>query len=272
MRKSFKIIMALMITTMLTGCGIKFGVESRNNNWFKQSFSDNEESESNVSSSRNVSISESIEEITKLDISIDVSNVDIKYYDGDNLEVSGVLSKYSRGINTEKNSNKFIIKEDSKQNTNYDNSGELEIKIPRSFNGDLEFSFGVAECEINDLELNNLVINGGVGSLSLDEISFNELDLKSGVGEVSLKTEKKTGNIKIKGGVGETNISLGDINGDLKFEGGMGSATIKVPTDAPININSEAGLGEVNIKAKTSNEGKFNFDLTVGMGEIEVIN
>lgn len=276
MRKSFKVIMALTITTMLTGCGIKFGVESRNNNWFKQSFSNNKDSESNDSSysSSNVNISESIEGITKLDITIDVSNVDIEYYDGDNLEISGVLSKYSRGINTEKSFNKLIINEDSKQNINInaDNSSELEIKIPRSFNGDLEFSFGVAECEIHDLELNNIVINGGVGSLSLEEVSFNKLDLKSGVGEVSLETEKKTGDITIEGGIGEIYVSLGDINGNLKLKGGLGSATIKVPTDAPINITSDAGLGEVNIKAKTSNEAKFNFDLSVGMGAIEVTN
>lgn len=276
MRKFFKIIMALTITTMLTGCGIKFGVESRNNNWFKQSFSNNEDSESNDSSysSSNVNISESIEGIKNLDISIDVSNVDIEYYDGDNLEISGVLSKYSRGINTEKTSNKFIIKESSKKNANInsDNASKLKIKIPRGFNGDLEFDFGVSECEVHDLELNNLVINSGVGSLSLKEVSFNKLDLESGVGEVSLETEKKTGDIKIEGGVGEIYVSLGDINGNLELEGGLGSATIKIPTDAPINITSDAGLGGVNIKAKTSNEAKFNFDLSVGLGSIDVTN
>jgi hypothetical protein len=274
MRKSFKVIMALTITTILTGCGIKFGGESRNNNWFKQSFTNNEDSESNDSSysSSNVNILESIEEITSLDINIDVSNVDIEYYDGDNLEISGVLSKYSRGINTEKSSNKFIIKEDSKQNINYDNSGELVIKLPRSFNGDLEFSFGVGECEVHDLELNNLVINGGVGSLSLDEVSFNELVLKSGMGEVVLETEKKTGDITIEGGMGEINIALGEINGNLKLDGGMGSTTIKVPVNAPININSDSGFGETKISAKTASETKYNFDITVGMGEIEVTN
>lgn len=273
MGKFLKIIMALTITTMLTGCGIKFGVESRDNNWFKESLSNNESNDSSYSSS-NINISESLEGITNLDITIDVSNVDINYYDGDNLEISGVLSKYSRGVNTEKTSNRFIIKESSKKNANInsDNSSNIEIRIPRDFNGDLEFNFGLAECKIHDLELNNILIKSGVGSLSLKEVSFNKLDLESGVGEVSLETEKKTGDIKIEGGVGEIYVSLGDINGNLELEGGLGSATIKVPTDAPINITSDAGLGGVNIKAKTSNEAKFNFDLSVGMGAIEVTN
>lgn len=271
MKKSFKIIMALTLTaSIFTGCGIKFGVESRNNNWFKKSFNNSQED----SSSKNVNISESIEGITKLDIRIDVSNVDIKYYDGTNLEISGRLSKYSKGVNVERKSNKFIIKEEYNQNKNInvDNSSDLQINIPRSFNGDLEIDFGVGECEVEDLEVNNISITTGVGELSLDEISFNKLDLESGVGEVSLETKKKTGDIKIEGGVGEIYVSLGDINGNLKLEGGLGSATIKVPVDAPINITSDSGLGSANINAKTSNEAKFNFDIKMGIGEVEITN
>lgn len=276
MKKTFKVIMALTLTTMLSGCGIKFGVESRNNNWGTSIFNNDHDNDSNDSSysSENVNISESIEGITNLDISIDVSNVEIYYYDGDNLEISGVLSKYSKGVNTEKSSNKFIIKEESKKNGNInaDKSSELEIKIPRSFNGDLELNLGVSECEVDDLELNNIVINSGVGSLSLEELSFNKLELKSGVGEVSLETKRKTGDISIEGGVGELYVSLGDINGNLKLNGGLGNATIKIPIDAPINITSNSGLGGVDINAKTSKEAKFNFDVSVGIGEIEVTN
>ena len=271
MKKILKIIMALTLTTtMITGCGVKFGIESRSNNWFKKSFNNSQEE----SSSKNVNISESIEGITNLDISIDVSNVDIKYYDGDNLEISGVLSRYSKGINVEKSSSKFIIKEESNhnKNINIDNSSDLEINIPRSFNGDLEINFGVGEYEVDDLEVNNVSIKTGVGSLSLEEISFNKLELESGVGEVSLETKKKTGDITIEGGVGEIYVSLEDINGNLKLNGGLGSATIKIPTDAPININSDAGLGSTNISAKTSNEAKYKFDVKVGIGEVKITN
>ncbi|MBD7915605.1 DUF4097 family beta strand repeat protein [Clostridium sp. Sa3CUN1] len=272
MRRFLEVILALTITIMLTGCGIKFGVESRKNEWFESS-SNNKSNDTNYSSS-NIDISESIDGITKLDISIDASNIDINYYDGDNLEISGVLSKYSKGVKTEKSSNKFIIKEEVKKSGNIasDAASKIEIRIPRVFKGNLEIDFGFAECKIHDLELNDIVINGGVGSLSLDEISFNKLDLESGVGEVSLETKKKTGNIKIEGGVGETNISLGDINGDLEFQGGMGSATIKVPENAPIDINTDSGIGNVKIRAKTSNEEKYKFDIEVGIGSVEITN
>ena len=274
MKKSFKIIMVLTLSIMLTGCGIKFGSGSRDNKSNFFNINNDDTDNNNDISIKNVDISEALEGINKLDISIGVSNVNINYYDGDTLKVSGNLSKHSKGISTEKKSNKFVVIEESNKsnNTSLDNSSKLTISIPRSFNGDLEFSFGVGKCVINELELDNLSIDGGVGELTLKDIAFNKLDLESGVGAVNLSTDKKTGEISIEGGVGETNISLGDINGDLTFEGGMGSTTIKVPENAPIDINTGSGIGNVKITAKTANEAKYKFDIEVGIGSVEITN
>ncbi|MFU7516983.1 DUF4097 family beta strand repeat-containing protein [Clostridium sp. HCS.1] len=269
MKKYIGITVAIALTTLLAGCGVKFGIESRNNWWNDRATTDD-----STNSGENIIISEVITDINKLDIKIDVSNVKINYYDGSDIEISGKLSKYSRGVKTEKKSDTLIIIEESKNNKNLmaDSSSNLVIDIPRNFNGDFEFAFGVGECEINDLELSNIKISSGVGELTLHEISFDKIELKSGVGETTLETSKKTGEINIEGGIGETNVSLGDINGDLRFEGGMGSATIKVPVNAPINITSKAGLGEAKITAKTSNEEKYTFDVSVGLGDIKITN
>ncbi|MCF0148819.1 MAG: DUF4097 family beta strand repeat protein [Clostridium sp.] len=266
MKKYINITIAIALTALLSGCGIRFGVESRNNSGITENDSSN--------SGESISISETITDINKLDIKIDVSNIKINYYDGENVNISGKLSKYSKGLRTEKKSNSLIIIEESKNSKNLkaDYSSDLVIDIPRKFNGDFEFAFGVGEGEINDLELNNMKISSGVGELILKEISFDKLELKSGVGETTLESSKKTGEISIEGGIGETNVSLGNINGNLKFDGGMGSATIKVPVNAPINITSEAGLGDVKITAKTSNEGKYTFDVSVGLGDIKITN
>ncbi|MBE6054385.1 MAG: DUF4097 domain-containing protein [Clostridium sartagoforme] len=265
MKKIINILLAVTLTTLLGGCGIRFGVESRRNGW---------NTGNSAGSHEKVDISEKMNEINKLDISISVSNVDINYYDGEDINISGELSKYSKGIKTERKSNKLIIIEESEESIKAmdDSASHIAIDIPRSFNGDFDLYFGVGECEINDLVLNNVDIENGVGELALNEISFNDLKLESGVGETTLETSKKTGNIDIKGGVGETNVSLGDINGNLKYEGGVGSATIKVPENAPINITSSAGLGNAKIKAKTSGEAKYTFDLELGIGDVKVTN
>lgn len=276
MKKFLKIIVAITIPVILTGCGVKFGVENRDNEWsFFNINSENEENEQESNAIQNVDITEEINGINNIDISIDVSNIDIDYCDGNDIKINGELSKYSKGINTEKESSKLSIVEKyekNRMNVSKDSSSHLIISIPKNFNGDLEFNFGVGECNINGLEVDNLVIKNGVGELKLKDISFNKLDLESGVGSVTLETEKKTGEINIEGGIGETNVSLGDINGDLTFEGGMGSATIKVPVDAPIDIDYTSGIGKVKVNAKTSNDTKYKFDIEVGIGEVEVTN
>ena len=265
MKKIINVILAVTLTTLLSGCGIRFGIESRNNNDNIEDFN---------YTSEEVNILESIDGVTNLDISIDVSNTKINYYDGEDIEISGRLSKYSKGVKVEKDSNKINIIEESKRKSNLssDYGSNLLINIPRNFNGDIKLSFGVGEFEVNDLELNTLNVNSGVGELTLNEISFNKLDLESGVGSTTVKTSKKTGEINVKGGIGETNISLEDINGNLTFDGGMGSASIKVPVDAPININTNAGLGEARVNAKTSSDAKYTFDINVGIGEVKVTN
>ena len=264
MKRIVNVILALTITTLLSGCGIKFGISDRNEN-------SNTEYSSGVS--QEVNINESMNEISKLDISIGTSNVKVNYYDGVDINISGRLSKYSKGIKTERNSDILLIIEESKKtNINGDNLSNLVINIPKSFSGDFDFSFGVGEANISNLELKEVNISSGVGEMNLKDLSFNKLSLESGVGTTNLITSKKTGEINIDGGVGETNITLEDIGGNLTFEGGVGSAVIKVPVNAPINIKSKSGLGEAEISAKTSNDAKYTFDVKVGLGDIEVTN
>ncbi|MDU5109002.1 MAG: DUF4097 family beta strand repeat-containing protein [Clostridium sp.] len=267
MKNILKIIMALSLATMLTSCGISFGVDSRrSSNWSSGSSSNSAREE--------VNLSEDISDVNKITMRIDVSDLNVMYHDGSNVEITGKLSSYSKGVDINKSGSTFEIVEETKKSTNLgsNNYSELLIKIPRSFNGDLKLDFGVGSFNVKDLVLNNVEVDSGVGEVSLEEISFNSLDIESGVGSVSLVTKKKTGDIYISGGVGEVNVELGDINGNLKFDGGVGSADIKVPVDAPIRINTKSGLGEANISAKTSNEGKYSFDLGVGLGEVTVRN
>lgn len=267
MKNVLKIIMALSLATMLTSCGISFGVEGRrSSNWPSGSSSNSTREE--------VNLSEDISDVNKITMKIDVSDLNVIYHDGSNVEITGELSSYSRGIELNKSGSTFEIVEEVKKSANFGRNdySNLLIKIPRSFNGDLKLDCGVGSFNVSDLVLNNIEVESGVGDVSLDEISFNSLDLESGVGSVSLITKEKTGDIYISGDVGEVNVELGNINGDLKFEGGVGSADFKVPVDAPISINSKSGLGDANIKAKTSNEGKYTFDLEVGLGSVTVRN
>ena len=103
-------------------------------------------------------------------------------------------------------------------------------------------------------------------------IQFNKLYLESGVGDVELETKERTGDIDIKGGVGSVDVSLGDVNGNLTFQGGVGDTNISIPSNSPVSIKTDSGLGNANISAKTSGENKYIFDISIGIGEINITN
>ena len=161
MKKIINVVLAVTLTTLLGGCGVRFGIDSRRNSW---------SSNNSTGTYEKVDISEDMNEINKLDISISVSNVKINYYDGSDIKISGSLSKYSKGIKTERKSDKLIIKEESEKTIKVmdDSKSNLIIDVPKSFNGDLDLDLGVGEYEINDLVLNNIDIENGVGDLTLN--------------------------------------------------------------------------------------------------------
>lgn len=265
MKKLFKIFLALSLSVMLAGCSVKFGIESRNG--------DNDSDSTNYSG-ESINKVESIEGINKLNIEIEVSNVKIMYYEGKDIEVSGTLGKLSKGVTIDKSSNELTINEKSKKSNSIkrDSASDLNIKIPNSYNGNVDLEFGVGEYEVRDLKVDNINISSGVGQLFIKDISFNKLDLESGVGDIELETKEKTGEINIKGGVGSVDVSLGDVNGDLTFEGGIGDTNISIPSNSPVRIKTDSGLGRANISAKTSGENKYIFDISMGVGEINITN
>ncbi|GAA0084213.1 hypothetical protein UT300007_06520 [Clostridium sp. CTA-7] len=259
MKKVVKILLALSLSTILAGCSIKFGVESRKSSNY---------------AGKSINQIESIEGINNLNINIDVSNVDIRYYEGKDIEISGVLGNLSKGITVDRNSSELDINERSNRSVSIkkDTTSNLKINIPNSYNGNIKLTLGVGEYKVNDVKADNMKVETGVGKLSMSNISFNRLDLESGVGEVDIDTKEKTGEIIIDAGVGDINIKLGNINGNLTFDGGMGSTRISIPPDSPVNIKTSSGLGESNVTAKTSGENKYIFDVSMGIGELNITN
>ncbi|MDI9219032.1 DUF4097 family beta strand repeat-containing protein [Clostridium tertium] len=265
MKKLFKIFLVLSLSVVLVGCSVKFGIESRNNDNYTDSTNYSGESINKV---------ESIEGINKINIKIEVSSVKVMYYEGKDIEVSGTLGKLSKGITIDKSSDELTINEKSKKRNsiNRDSTSDLKIKIPNSYNGNIDLEFGVGEYEVRDLKVDNINISSGVGQLLIKDISFNKLDLESGVGDVELETKEMTGDINIEGGVGSIEVSLGNVNGNLIFEGGVGNTNIRIPSDSPVSIRTDSGLGKANINAKTSGENKYVFDISMGIGEINITN
>lgn len=258
MKKGLIFLISSVICISLVGCNVKFGIEDRNKSEY---------------AGESIQQSESIEGVNKINIDMEVSEVNVVYYDGNSVQVEGTLGNSSRGLNINKNQDEITINEDVNKSTMLINNvgSKFDIKIPNSYNGDFDFMFGVGDCTIKGIKGNNIKIKAGVGRLVIKDIGFNNLTLNSGVGDTDLDTIEKTGNIDVKGGVGDIDIKLGEVSGNLKYNGGMGDTTIIIPVDSPVKINSTSGLGDCKVTAKTSGDD-YTFDVKLGVGSLKISN
>lgn len=225
-----------------------------------------------------------IEDASNINIDVSVANITIKVYDGNEVKVTGKLSENSTDIDLNRNSNTIELKENgTKKNINLLNMtndkdqkdiSTLDILIPSKLNGNFQIKQDVGTSDISGLNVKNLDIAGGTGDIKYENIVFDKLKLEAGAAKAYFKLNKKCGDITIEGGVGETNIDMEEVGGNLTYKGGVGKLDIKLPENSPVKFekNNGAGLGGCNINAKTSDEGKYIFDLKVGVGSINIHN
>ncbi|MDU4889756.1 MAG: DUF4097 family beta strand repeat-containing protein [Clostridium sp.] len=286
-KKMLLSISALTIsTTLLAGCGIRFGIESRENkrniidsfidNVTNNDFDSNPNNSSSAIYNEDLHQSISTENVNKIDISILASEVTIKAIGGNEvtLDCTG-SSNIVKETTYNKNNNTIYIQEKGSKSFNYTGinnsvSRKVIIGIPSSFEGDAIISCGAGEIIINDAIFKALDIKGGAGELTLSNIVFENLSLEQGIGETSINLNKKCGDMYISGGMGEFTLNLSEVGGNLTYSGGIGEATIDLPENAPVKLLTKAGLGETNISATTSGENTYTFDLSVGIGSLTV--
>lgn len=262
MKKIITIALLVLAMVTLSGCGLKFGMEDRKNNGKGET---------------NINKTISIEGINNIDISVGALEATISSYNGDEVKIVGSLGEYVDDLEVNTSGNTISIKDkifySSFIGVNFgDNTHSLDIMIPEKYMGDLKYAYGASSTKITDIKVDKLKIEGGAGELIADNIVFNNLDLNAGVGSTKLYLKEKCGDINAKGGVGEVYIDMREVGGNLIYDGGVGSAEIRIPVDSPVRINTKSGLGQSNIRARTSNEGTYTFDLNVGIGEIKVDN
>lgn len=261
MKKIIMLALTILVILSLWGCSIRFGVNKR-------------------SFGNTVDINEKIiyEGEEKIDINIKYGDITLSTYEGNEIIITGFTNRGEDIIKLSKSGNSINIKDDSKDNfdlfSNNDLSDKMtiDIKVPSTFNGDIDLEYGAGEANIIGIKCNKLNIEGGAGKLNLEDIVFNELVFSAGVGQSNIKLTEKCGDIKIKGGVGEINITMNKVGGNLTFDGGVGSAKIRIPEDAPVYFNTSSGIGTAKITAKTSGKNTYKFELNIGVGEIKIYN
>ncbi|WP_195988617.1 DUF4097 family beta strand repeat-containing protein [Clostridium sp. D53t1_180928_C8] len=266
MKKIMTLALSLILVLSLSACSVRLEVRNKNNSKSNKTY---EVTDIN----KNVKL----ENENKIDISIGFGKINIVGYDGNEVIVTGKTNLNVDKININKEGKSIEISDgndisniDLFKSNNID--VELMIKVPNNYSGDIYLSYGAAEVELSNINCNNLNIDGGAGELKINDIFFNKLDFNAGVGESEINLLRKCGEIDIDGGVGEIDISIEEVGGNLTYEGGVGSAKIKIPENAPVYFNTDSGIGETNINAITSSERTYEFNLSLGIGEIKIYN
>lgn len=265
MKKIMTLILSLILVVSLTACSLRVEVRDKKNN-----------NNSVIKDVMEISNSISVENENEIDIEIKYGEIKIVGYDGNEVFLSVKSNLANDNITLNKDDDAIEIKDKGDESINlFGNNNvkrEVLIKIPYSFNGNIDFEYGAGETEISDIMCDNMEIEGGAGSLKINDILFNKLYFSAGVGESDIKLLRKCGEINIKGGVGEVKVSLEEVGGDLTYDGGIGSAQIQIPENSPVYFNTSSGIGETNINAVTSSEKTYEFNVTVGIGEIKIYN
>lgn len=256
-----------ILTISLIGCGINSKLKSTISN----------DKSNDLSNNRSIDKKIVLDDASDINIDVCAAEVSIKSYDGEEVKITGRLSKNSEGIDINKNSNVIGIVEKGYKimgsiiNTE-NNISKFDILVPSKFKGNLIFNQGAGTSVIEGIKVKNIDITGGAGELKCENIKFDKLNLNSGVGKVDLNLNEKCGDIIINGGVGEVNIKMAEVGGDLIYEGGVGSSDITIPENSPVRFITQKGIGECKIDAKTSGKGTYTLDLKVGVGSISVHN
>lgn len=264
-RKCILVAIAILSLSMLIGgCSIRVGKIFRTNNNIE---------EEKLFKGKGLNESINIDGIKRIDVEIYYGDIDIKPYDGNEIKVN--INCDAEDTRFEKIGNDIkILDEDLNFNLDFgilersDKKRNVLIEVPRSFKGDLEFKCGAGVVNIENLKLERFNIEGGAGKLNIRDISFKDLDLKQGVGEITLNLGEKSGNIDIEGGVGSTKLYMNEVGGDIKIDGGVGECIVDIPKNSPVKINTESGLGNVQVKESVSEEDKYKLEIKSGIGSI----
>lgn len=265
-----KIVSILLVTGVLfsfTGCSVRFEVDHKNNSSYMEEVA-----------SINKSVPYNNE--GKIDIEINYGDINIIGYDGNEVVVTGTGNGGDKNMTVKSDGEKITIKDTSNGsisinlfgNNGVNNGTKVDIKIPYSFAGDLDFSYGAGDTYINDVKCKTLKVEGGAATLDIENIVFEKLDLTAGVGETNIILKEKCGDINISGGVGDITVDLAEVGGNLTFEGGVGDAKIRIPENSPVYFDSDAGVGTTKLTAKTSGENLYKFKLSLGVGDVKVFN
>lgn len=258
MKKIISIFTIIIVAVTLVSCDVKFGVKEVNESYEKE-----------------INEVVSLNDIDTIKIKVEIGEINIDTYDGEELKITGSLGKRSDKYSIYNKSGiiEFEAKSKSKLTlSNSDDTTKISVLVPNSYKSDFKIETGAGAADISNISAKKLEVDAGAGDIVIQNIKFDNLEYDAGVGSTKIRLNEAVGDIDISGGVGDILVELSEVGGDLTCDAGVGSTKIKIPENAPVKFNKQSGIGDCDINVTTSGEDKYTFKLSVGVGEIEVYN
>lgn len=187
-------------------------------------------------------ISEGVTEVSKLEIDLAYTNLNIKI--GDIFKVETNNSK----ITFEQNNGSVKIKEKKQNWLNNNNiTSNLIIYIPEDM-----------------VQIDETNIETGAGKINIEKLNTKSLYLELGAGDVYLENIMAAEKCKIDGGIGKTELQSCKIK-NLKADLGVGEFKFTGILTGKNEIDS--GVGAINIKLMDSKDN-YKIEVSKGIGNI----
>lgn len=218
-----------------------------------------------------VDVTQEFEELSKLDLEINSSNLIIKT-EGDKFKVE--TSQILESTHIENKNGTLKIKDTKK--LAFSKDSKIVIYIPNNIEIDeIKLEMGAGKVEIDNIISNKVDFNFGTGSVNINKLTSNDTDIECGAGNVIIKNADLS-NVNIDTGVGKLLYS-GFMKGKSEINCGIGKMDISLEGGSETyKIDVEKGIGDISINGtevanrSVTGNGENRIEIDGGIGNIEI--
>lgn len=230
----------------------------------------------------------SVGQVKNMDFDIDAANLVFEEnMDDDNIRVElnrGKLSYYTCLLDGDTLKVKYNGNHHNQLKDYVRGTTRITVSIPKEMRFEtLNLNIGAADAdfEMLDITCNQLFIDVGAGSVSADSFVVDgQMEITIGAGDVDIE-DGTYQDVKLDVGVGEMSLG-GKVNGNITGHSGMGSLDLELRgNETDYNYDLSCGLGELEVNGtsyssisgsrKVSNQGAIGtIRLDCGMGNIDL--
>ena len=190
---------------------------------------------------------ESFTGIRSLDLELDVCDVNILYYDGDEISLTADM-KNSRELLYEESGKTLKIWDESKiinVPISENRASLLTLKVPRDLVfKEMEISVDMGDADVRGIKADSVEFSCDMGKISMDGSILKEGSFECNMGSINVTLEgnKDDFNYDIECGMGSVSI-------DGKSDSGLGVSK-EIDNDASKDLEIDCDMGSINIEFK----------------------